>query len=409
MLEELGKIRDRLKKNPIYALSLGSRELFHSNLLGWIFEQYPDFLQAIYSGPVPENITVQREKSNFDLLIEFPKESLLAAIIVELKIKDVPRADQLEDYTEKLASLFPEPKRVKRVLLSLAPINGSIEASKNWESIELQRLGESISGIAKEANLTDTDAVIIKRYADLCLDLGRLWKIISSHDDDLRCFFLPLQEHSEQVERVDSIAEELRFADTLNKNRASALSYAIEKECDDLLLGRLKSNFAFGFSRKTPHADASVTWCDEKNPDIALTLSVSIQGKQYRRVVAFSHFLVKKQGNKDDQKIVVDFIEKTDQWNWLFGPWREKGLLDNQNEKNGYFSGVDSVITRQRKNNLICSYSPKYLYQYTVVGSSQGELDPRNIVRATKADLEFAIRLLSDSSYISRFEGWIEY
>lgn len=409
MIEELKEIKDRLKKNPIYALSLGSRELFHSNLLGWIFEQYPEFLQAIYSGPIPEGITVQREKSNFDLLIEFPEQSSLAAIIVELKIKDVPRADQLEGYTEKLRRLFPETKRVKRVLVSLAPINGSVEASKNWERIELQRLGESILGVAKEANVTDTDAVIIKEYADLCLDLGRLWKLISLHDDGLRCFFLPFQDHSEQVERVDSIAEELRFADTLNKNRASALSYAIEKECDDLLFGRLKSNFAFGFSRKTPHTDASITWCDEKNPDIALTLSVSIQGNQYRRVMAFSHFPVKKKGNKDDQGIIVDFIEKTDQWNWLFGPWRENGLLDNQSGENGYFSGVNSIITRQRKNKLICSYSPKYLYQYTVVGRSKGELDPRNIVRATKADLEFAISLLSDSSYISRFSDWVDY
>lgn len=42
---------DDLSKNPMFILSLTSRELFHSNFWAWILRQYPKvFTKAFYEG-----------------------------------------------------------------------------------------------------------------------------------------------------------------------------------------------------------------------------------------------------------------------------------------------------------------------------------------------------------------------
>lgn len=59
-----------LKNNPVFNMSLSSKELFHSNVLAWLLEKYPDSdLAKLF---IPEGYTVLRvlrEWKNFDLFI----------------------------------------------------------------------------------------------------------------------------------------------------------------------------------------------------------------------------------------------------------------------------------------------------------------------------------------------------
>jgi hypothetical protein len=41
---------DILKKSPLFNLSLSSKELFHSNFLAWLCENYPNYMGEIISG-----------------------------------------------------------------------------------------------------------------------------------------------------------------------------------------------------------------------------------------------------------------------------------------------------------------------------------------------------------------------
>lgn len=135
---EVSKIVEELRKNPVFCMSLASKELFHSNMLAWLLEcQNIDGLEELfapYNGKDKLNgykvLTVLREKSHFDLIIVFlpsndydatikyadifqnsgpNNESLLSTlknnckfVVVENKLKSIPDKKQLEKYDEAI-------------------------------------------------------------------------------------------------------------------------------------------------------------------------------------------------------------------------------------------------------------------------------------------------------------------
>ena len=129
---------DSLDKSPTFAMSLGAKELFHTNFLAFLLESEAEELKSVKSelakilfGPSPpERFMVWREKDNLDLVI-LPAPRLdridlkvhnldqpIAAfalpdsfanndvfgVVIEAKLKSIPTAEQLEGYTEKLTA-----------------------------------------------------------------------------------------------------------------------------------------------------------------------------------------------------------------------------------------------------------------------------------------------------------------
>ena len=85
---KINDIVKNLKTNPVFNMSLSSKELFHSNVLAWLFEskneknessEYANKLKELFK-PYDENgnelsnysvLTVLREKKNFDILVVY--------------------------------------------------------------------------------------------------------------------------------------------------------------------------------------------------------------------------------------------------------------------------------------------------------------------------------------------------
>ena len=106
-----------LQDSPIFNFSLASKELFHSNFLAWLFEQR-DF-EAIVSEVLKRADptigasfrlrsgtakSVHREKQNVDLwltLRPFEADDIEWHVLIENKIKSLPRLEQLEEYASK--------------------------------------------------------------------------------------------------------------------------------------------------------------------------------------------------------------------------------------------------------------------------------------------------------------------
>lgn len=62
--------RHDFKKSLICTLSHSSKELFHSNMIGWLLENHIDFAKFLLKKPDLKMIKkVEREKFNFDLLV----------------------------------------------------------------------------------------------------------------------------------------------------------------------------------------------------------------------------------------------------------------------------------------------------------------------------------------------------
>ena len=67
-----------LKQSLVYTLSLGDKELFHSNVLGWLLENHNDKgIQPIVKLFINDELEierVEREKNHFDLCVTCHKK-----------------------------------------------------------------------------------------------------------------------------------------------------------------------------------------------------------------------------------------------------------------------------------------------------------------------------------------------
>ena len=119
MSEKIDEIEEKLKDNPVFQMSLSSKELFHSNIIAWLLEEKvgdgspSENAKALSKLFAPKDtdlndykvLTVLREKHNFDLLVVFKKNDSddFRFVVVENKLKSLPRQDQLKEYSDKIS------------------------------------------------------------------------------------------------------------------------------------------------------------------------------------------------------------------------------------------------------------------------------------------------------------------
>lgn len=104
------EIRSRLKGSLLFYMSLGSKELFHSNTWAWLIEKNNN-LARIFFPEIPQGsaIIVTREEKNRDLTIWTNKGTKHAkAYVIENKFKSIPRKGQLLQYESEVGSEFEE-------------------------------------------------------------------------------------------------------------------------------------------------------------------------------------------------------------------------------------------------------------------------------------------------------------
>ena len=134
MGKALDDIKKELNNSPMYNLSLTSKELFHSNLLAWLgntqatrafFAEIIKELTGICLNP-KDNWKVEREDKNFDLCVKEGKNYLL---VIENKVKSIPKKKQLDEYVEKKVV----DKNTKFLLLTLVnefPYKDNVDIDK---------------------------------------------------------------------------------------------------------------------------------------------------------------------------------------------------------------------------------------------------------------------------------------
>lgn len=156
----------RLKTSTLFNLSLGSKELFHSNFLAWLADNYSSEIGFAFSKFIKENKNIDlkikpplREKENIDLTFTYEDEQIL---IIENKVKSLPSKGQLEEYS-KAHSL-----NKSYLLLSLYKpnfINENNQIIINnqiiWKYLSYKELAEYIKNIKPK---TDYDRFVIQDY-----------------------------------------------------------------------------------------------------------------------------------------------------------------------------------------------------------------------------------------------------
>lgn len=419
---ELENLKKRLRENPIYNLSLGSRELFHSNFLAWLFETYPQMLEALIGKEQETPVEVKREERNLDLIIDHEMGGQAYSIVVEVKVKDAPRPEQLMEYDQEIEKMRRQGRvkqHTRKILLTLVPvrhdqvwsklISSTSEAGcEGWHALDYGSLGARIAVIANKRKISADDRPIIGRYAQMCSDLSDLFQLAVEEDEraPLRTFVaMPVRNKTENA------LEELRFLQTLDKYRASRLSDELFQRSRDIEKSArergLELKIGYGYDNRTPHVGGSIILPLEPNAanQNRLDLGVHIQGGQYRRVLSLEGFNVPKSKEGKEPGALKSFIDATDNWLWMFGNTNVDGVLKGAGQQGGFFEGREDVSTRQQRGNLLCSYAPKHIYQHTPIGE-EALVNPGNLLEAVIEDLGYALELLTCEHYVNRFRNW---
>ena len=143
-----------LNKNPMFRLSLGSKELFHSNFLAFLWDQNPKaFLELLndlcHNSIQVEDLfrkepTLDREKENFDICLHHKEgkgEKEIYDIIIENKVKSIPYKEQLEDYENKVKQ---HHNTTTYILLTLADNFPNANNIKGWTIVSYETLAEKL-------------------------------------------------------------------------------------------------------------------------------------------------------------------------------------------------------------------------------------------------------------------------
>ena len=167
------EIRSRLKGSLLFYMSLGSKELFHSNTWAWLIERDNNFARIFFpSIPQGAAITVTREEKNRDLTIWVNKGTNNAqAYVIENKFKSIPRRGQLVQYENEVGSEFKEG-----VVTGIARPSWMEEANvSRWRFVSYPEISSAIRKVTDRGTcLSGYYKEIIKEYCTMIEDMSEL-------------------------------------------------------------------------------------------------------------------------------------------------------------------------------------------------------------------------------------------
>lgn len=167
----------RIEANPLGRLMYGQRELFHSNLIAWFFEQLPDVADAVFrpltTAGAGQPRRVDRERQHLDLAFHWPD---CAPLVVENKVFALPDLAQLQSYAGLVAHWEPRPSLV---LLALsAPDFGAGE----WRYVSYAEFACRIREALPAGH--EYEVQTMHRYASLVADLHELMQVVEVQSDE---------------------------------------------------------------------------------------------------------------------------------------------------------------------------------------------------------------------------------
>lgn len=363
----------KLKSNPLYWASLGSRELFHSNFLGWLFEQYPSSLKAIFDVDF-SNFKIIREAHNIDLIVKTDNN----LIAIENKFKDVPKVDQLKKYDDVIDKHFKDFSKHK-VLLSLVPATQEISG---WDELLYSDL------ITRLEVWLDTYCFkiypnhksYIADYISMVRNINCIVEKFTKRDD----YWFGLKNSNE----FDSL-KSIRFEDTITKHLAGKFCNDILSHLNNIDPG-VKFHSEFGMNNKSPSVDFIISTAEDykRRNQNDITFFIQIEGNTYRRAIEYKKWSLKSVEEGRDEvylsKKLKELNFETDLW---IPQWKNCAdrLLAFNKEKN--------FKTSLQRNKSYNSYSPGFIYRYFNIGGENGM--PRNeLFNFIEEDIKLASELI---------------
>jgi hypothetical protein len=344
---EINELIESLKENPIFHMSLGSRELFHSNFLAWLSERHlPTLLNSLlHDSAAPSKwssvlkpVRVEREKHNIDLLVEFIHAGRKSLLAVEVKVKDVLRSWQLIGYSKKIADIIKEreisQENVHKVALTLTEPSGEFPT---WQVVTFQELSKRLLSI--DSSLNGDNGVFIRCYREFIHDLSCLTAKVAEISNTRFTELAPLKKGFFPDEKIEEKIEDgLRLHSTFGKLLVTKLAHSLGEEAinsDDLK--QFKTFFSDsaeydgdkifmaasgGFERGNGFTSISINkWlpAKAKAKKVLLSVGVMLQGGSYRLIITHPSFDFERGPASDEarRKKMYECVNNVQCLGWL--------------------------------------------------------------------------------------------
>ena len=183
----------------MFRISLGSKELFHSNFLAFLWDCDKQAFLNVINDLLPEGkkinvnellgkegLTIYREKENLDLCIchtENKKDCI--DIIIENKVKSIPYIEQLNEYRQTTAKpQYKNSASVTYILLTLATEFPNKEAiERDWNIITYDQLVKAIKQYYRKNDIESRLQQYVADYTDFIDKLSAL-QIVDKFNDE---------------------------------------------------------------------------------------------------------------------------------------------------------------------------------------------------------------------------------
>lgn len=330
-----------LKKNPIFAMSLSSKELFHSNFWAWLFERNIEYAKIFFTD-LKEISSVKREQGNRDITIwekfEIPKrkaKKLSRAYIIENKCKSLPNKKQLKDYSTNLKGQLVQG--VVTGIVEPSFINDPDMAS--WSFLSYKTIGEGIIDVAECVESEGFDKQAIKNYGEMLKSLAL-------------CLTDKLNITGQTWNTANPALAEIRIADIYSKLLAAELiKYLKENLTLDCRVRDYDLVIEQYFGKNGAGVD--IRYKSENTDNEISVIGIQIDGNQYRWCI---------QTNKE-MKVYSDETRE------LYEFWLEQGWFveyDHTKFKRGkkeIVDHIDSTIKRKTGMGAVKNHPGTYPYR----------------------------------------------
>ena len=251
-----------LTLSPVFNLSMASKELFHSNMLYWISQSYPDLFLSVltFLGIDTKSWgtewTAFREKDHFDLSI-CKKHTDQYLLILENKVKSIPTKHQLDEYTSKIKST-DNPQLLLLSLCTEFSQKEDIEQA-SWKIVSYADLLLAIRNVMMRINDPYHHALL----DDYCLFIGHLHRIQKNWSFKPNDSYLDTIVNTKpEIAKLEDVRKKVlisRMADSLLKSFPQAIfanNKEIENKKDDVTPGQIY--IYTGMSRTTAILDIKI-------------------------------------------------------------------------------------------------------------------------------------------------------
>lgn len=337
MNEEYKTLISRIKKSPLFPMSLGSMELFHSNVWRWLMEENKKYIKVFFENftTISDNdkIEIKREYKHTDICIEYNKKNY----IIENKIKSILSEEQLKNYSD----IFKSFENGKYVFpFQTEAIKISSEKLEKWEPLYYDHILNNISKITEEIKKSEEmpceTILIIKEYVKMTQDLITLMK--QCIEETYKNMFIVYHKDDEIYKNL----EELRIHDIVRKINCELLKNKLNKRLEQEGFNKEKIEIETGFSHGKSYLSArwKIYYSDDENEGYFL-LGPQLEDNQFRTMIHIctEYFGIKAKAKGNDGKLISIYNAIKDD---VFNDSKQEFYISKHTQKNEFnkFEGI---------------------------------------------------------------------